>query len=87
MGKFTDMLRHPDELVPMVRRSIAGHRTARSGPTGALEKSTSAELALAPFRPLPVQVAMYYASKRALVLPKDESLRFCYEMLNRVSRR
>lgn len=29
---------------------------------------------------------MYMAAKRAKVLPADEDLRFCYGMLNRVSR-
>lgn len=33
------------------------------------------------------QVAMYMAARRAKVLPKDPSLAFCYDMLNRVSRR
>lgn len=32
-------------------------------------------------------VQMAFAAKRAKVLPKDKSLAFCYDMLNRVSRR
>lgn len=30
---------------------------------------------------------MYYAAKAATKLPKDEDLAFCYDMLNKVSRR
>ena len=30
---------------------------------------------------------MYFFAKRAKVLPKDENLAFCYEVLNKVSRR
>ena len=29
---------------------------------------------------------MYLAAKRAQILPQEPSLRFCYDMLNRVSR-
>lgn len=29
---------------------------------------------------------MYFAAKRAQVLPQEPNLRFCYDMLNRVSR-
>ncbi len=32
-------------------------------------------------------IQMAYMAKRAKILPKDESLGFCYDMLNRVSRR
>lgn len=32
-------------------------------------------------------IQMAYMAKCAKVLPKDESLAFCYDMLNRVSRR
>ena len=32
-------------------------------------------------------IQMAFLAKRAKVLPKDESLAFCYDMLNRVSRR
>jgi len=32
-------------------------------------------------------VQMAFAAKRAKILPKDKSLAFCYDMLNRVSRR
>jgi farnesyl-diphosphate farnesyltransferase len=31
-------------------------------------------------------MGMYVAAKRAKRLPKDEGLRFCYDMLNKVSR-
>ena len=30
---------------------------------------------------------MYFAARRAAVLPKDADLAFCYGMLNKVSRR
>ena len=31
-------------------------------------------------------LGMYIASRKAKKLPKDESLKFCYDMLNKVSR-
>jgi hypothetical protein len=34
-----------------------------------------------------IQVRIYYASKRAARLPSDPQLAFCYDVLNRVSRR
>ncbi|KAG7666618.1 putative Squalene synthase LSS [Nannochloris sp. 'desiccata'] len=48
MGKLEEILKHPDELLPLF--------------------------------------SMYMAAKRAQVLPQEPSLRFCYDMLNRVSR-
>jgi farnesyl-diphosphate farnesyltransferase len=49
MGKLSEILRHPDEFLPLVQ--------------------------------------MAFAAERVKVLPKDESLAFCYDMLNKVSRR
>ena len=49
MGKLSEILRHPDELLPLVQMAIA--------------------------------------AERVKILPKDESLAFCYDILNKVSRR
>ena len=48
MGKLADLVRHPDEIIPML--------------------------------------GMVVAAQKAKRLPKDPSLKFCYDMLNKVSR-
>ena len=48
MGKLADLLRHPDEIIPML--------------------------------------GMVVAAQKAKRLPQDPSLKFCYDMLNKVSR-
>ena len=48
MVKISELLNHPDEIIPLL--------------------------------------GMYIASRKAKKLPKDESLKFCYDMLNKVSR-
>jgi hypothetical protein len=109
MGKLTELLTHPDELVPMVRQALA---LLVSAPllNCTVQQCRGPKLrdpGVAPHRPtcrptggssrLPfsmvlvsrscAQASMYLAARRAKQLPKEPGLAFCYDMLNRVSRR
>lgn len=85
MGKLAELLSHPSEVAPMVR-PLAARKAAPAAPAPPIRPGGC----LSTRRPPPpclLQLSMYMAARRAKVLPKDPSLAFCYDMLNRVSRR
>lgn len=76
MGKLGEILKHPDELVPLVSAATLFFRYVKEE---SFQSSCSVHVP-------PLQLSMYIASKRAKFLPQQSGLRFCYDMLNRVSR-
>lgn len=80
MGKLAEVLAHPEELLPLVRRLP---RTHEPGPS---QWATIAPT-LTPCPRSGVQIKMYRSMQSITKLPDDPDLAFCYGILNSVSRR
>lgn len=78
MGKLGDILSHPNEILPLVSRlRLTSFSAATCLPV----------LIVRLAHWLGAQVRIYRASKAAGRLPSDPDLAFCYDLLNKVSRR
>lgn len=79
MGKLGDILAHPDEWSALVRHA----RNQHAHLTPDLRFLVTAPTAYA----LELQARMVVAAKQATKLPDNPQLAFCYDVLNKVSRR